>query len=302
MKYAHHPAAKIFPMMSQAELQQMAEDIKEKGLVVPIELFEGKIVDGRNREAACKLAGVEPEYTEIELDVDPISYVMTLNFHRRQLTASQKAAVAVEIEAIEARAAKERQVRKPADSVPAKMPGQKGDARDKAADKVGVSPRYISDAKKLKAEAPEVFEELKSGEITMPQAKRKLDDKKNPGKRIDPNSLRGRLIKATKDEFKTKKKLQEELGCTKSQLDNAFNHMGKGTRYKILHNNGTPGYRKYKVAKASVLIDRDELLKAIEPYIEDLTRQGKNKSQARWSPPTILAAATAIVSIIKQFK
>ena len=41
------------------------------------------------------------------------------------------------------REAKERQVRKSADSVPENLPEQKGDARDKAGERVGVSGRSI---------------------------------------------------------------------------------------------------------------------------------------------------------------
>ena len=54
--------------------------------------------------------------------------------------------------------AKERQTRK---SVPERIPEQdKGDARDKAAAAVGVNPRYVSDAKAIKEESPEVFENI----------------------------------------------------------------------------------------------------------------------------------------------
>jgi hypothetical protein len=39
-------------------------------------------------------------------------------------------------------------------------------SRDNAAKAVGVSPRYVSDAKKVKEEAPEIFEQVKRGEKT----------------------------------------------------------------------------------------------------------------------------------------
>jgi len=57
-----------------------------------------------------------------------------------------------------------------ADEGPAKMP-HLGDARDQVGDMVGVSPRYVSYAARVKEDAPAAFEELRAGTITMPQAK-----------------------------------------------------------------------------------------------------------------------------------
>lgn len=48
-----HPVACIFPMMDDASLHELADDIKKHGQYEPIMLYEGKILDGRNRSAAC---------------------------------------------------------------------------------------------------------------------------------------------------------------------------------------------------------------------------------------------------------
>ncbi|MCC7234893.1 MAG: ParB N-terminal domain-containing protein [Bryobacterales bacterium] len=57
-----HPAAELFPMMTEAELRQLAEDIKAHGLADPITMLDGMILDGRNRFEACKRAGVDLRY------------------------------------------------------------------------------------------------------------------------------------------------------------------------------------------------------------------------------------------------
>jgi len=51
-----HLRAEMFPMMPEEELAELAEDIRENGLIHPIMLdTDGQVIDGRNRLAACKL-------------------------------------------------------------------------------------------------------------------------------------------------------------------------------------------------------------------------------------------------------
>lgn len=73
-------------------------------------------------------------------------------------------------------------VRKP-ESVPEIIPEQKGDARDKAAAAVGVNPRYVSDVKRIKEEAPELIEKMRKAEITVPQAMREIKERKREVRR-----------------------------------------------------------------------------------------------------------------------
>ena len=47
--YEYHPVADIFPMLPQKEIEELAEDIKSTGLLESIWLYDGKIIDGRNR-------------------------------------------------------------------------------------------------------------------------------------------------------------------------------------------------------------------------------------------------------------
>jgi hypothetical protein len=82
---AIHPVAALFPMMSEEELAELAADIAERGLLQPIVRDkEGLILDGRNRFAACEIAGVEPEYEEYRGD-DPEGYALAVNITRRHL-------------------------------------------------------------------------------------------------------------------------------------------------------------------------------------------------------------------------
>lgn len=96
MNYKDHPLAELFPLMPDDELQALADDIKANGIKSKISIYEGKILDGRNRYRACKLAKVEPVFVEWK-GRDPLAHVISLNLHRRQLTAGQRAIVAAKI-------------------------------------------------------------------------------------------------------------------------------------------------------------------------------------------------------------
>lgn len=88
-----HPVAALFPMLAEDELRELAEDIRQRGLLQPIVLApDGSILDGRNRYAACQLAGVEPQYATYEGD-DPDGYALAVNIARRHLSKGQKAMI-----------------------------------------------------------------------------------------------------------------------------------------------------------------------------------------------------------------
>jgi ParB-like chromosome segregation protein Spo0J len=91
--YEVHPLAAIFPMLSDEELADLAEDIKENGLLHPIvRTVHGVIVDGRNRVVACDIAGVEPEFEDrIVNDDEARALIISANLQRRNLTKGQQA-------------------------------------------------------------------------------------------------------------------------------------------------------------------------------------------------------------------
>ena len=94
--YDFHELCCIFPRCSDEELQLLVSDIRENGLQNPIVLFEGKILDGRNRYLACEILGIEPRYVEFE-GTEPMSFVISHNLCRRHLSESQRAMVAASV-------------------------------------------------------------------------------------------------------------------------------------------------------------------------------------------------------------
>jgi hypothetical protein len=107
-----HPAADLFPIMSESELRELGEDIKANGLQFPVIVHDDQLLDGRNRLDAMTLVGVEFKIKQRRevwvmeskgVDVpyitgaitcsceihDPYAYVVSANLHRRHLTAEQ---------------------------------------------------------------------------------------------------------------------------------------------------------------------------------------------------------------------
>lgn len=174
----YHPAANIFPMMTDDEFALLLADIKANGLIEPIWFCDGQILDGRNRWKACEILGIAPEVKEYGGD-DPIGFVVSLNLNRRHLNSSQRAIVGLEVEKAMAVEAKRRQVvnLKQGDKSPVReiIPQREiGKAADTAAAMVGTNGRYISDAKKLMQTAPELLPEIAAGNMTIPEAKREV--------------------------------------------------------------------------------------------------------------------------------
>lgn len=91
--YATHPAADLMPMLGESDLAALAADIRANGLHEPVVLFDGQVLDGRNRLAACRLAGVEPTFRTLESCGDPVSFVLSVNVRRRHLSTTQLAMV-----------------------------------------------------------------------------------------------------------------------------------------------------------------------------------------------------------------
>ncbi len=144
-----HPAARMFPLMWNDELRELAADIKANGQRLPIEKMvrpeNGNpthlIVDGRNRWIACKFAGVRMIITILPKsdDLQTIERVTSLNIQRRHLTTAQRAAIAAELKPMFAAAAAERQRAGTSASSDAKV----GKAAKQAGEVMNVSPASV---------------------------------------------------------------------------------------------------------------------------------------------------------------
>lgn len=213
-----HEAANLFPMIGEADLKDLAADIAANGQQEPIWTDDdGAILDGRNRLVACTMAGVTPrvEPWDRRPGDTPVTFVLSKNLHRRHLTASQRAAVAVEMEPlIAAENERQRALRRQAQAEAARAsrdtappvefsalpPRAQGRARDLAARAVGVSAGYVNDAKDLRHAAPEMFEQVKTGQVTLPRAQEQVVERAQAtGTPLDQVRLRPGTVRAVLD-------------------------------------------------------------------------------------------------------
>jgi hypothetical protein len=95
-----HRFAKLLPVLELDRLESLAEDIKANGLNRKIVLFGGQILDGRNRYVAYLMAKGVPSAEAFEEfggdELQALGYVVSENFHRRDLSSSQRAMLAVD--------------------------------------------------------------------------------------------------------------------------------------------------------------------------------------------------------------
>jgi len=119
-KYKVHPAADVFPMMSDEELEALGQDILENGLREPIKIMRVRkakqiaenafsqptmLLDGRNRLEAMERVGIDLDSCAVKYQFvnssrppftfDAVAYIISLNIHRRHLTKQQQAELIV---------------------------------------------------------------------------------------------------------------------------------------------------------------------------------------------------------------
>lgn len=166
-----HPAAALFPLLGEAELGELAADIKANGLRVPIVTHVGQVLDGRNRLRACELAGVEPRFENFA-GADPVAFVVSLNIKRRHLDESQRAMVGARLLPMLGEEARKRQgARTDLRDIPPDLGGSRGEAAEHAARLVNVGRGTVEAAARvLKRAEPELVEAVDRGDVAVSAA------------------------------------------------------------------------------------------------------------------------------------
>ena len=222
-EYPVHPVASLFPMIDDDALNALAEDIEKNGQREPIivayldeaMIDEPVVIDGRNRHAACKLAGIEPEFKFVmslndrELSPQVIAdWIISHNLHRRHLTTSQKAMVGQGYLAYLKEEAKKRQIEavkrgnvsRHSDSpVSAKtrelVAGRESRSDVQAAKIVGVGEKSIRDADYVATHDPELAQQVRDSKVTVSAAAKRIRESLNPKPKQTPEQVAEKLAK-----------------------------------------------------------------------------------------------------------
>jgi len=173
LKYKPHRISEILPSMSDDEKHELVADIKNNGLVEPIVLYQGAVLDGVHRQEACVKAGIPPRYIEFDKlppstrGNGPLGFVISKNLKRRNLSTSQRAMVAAEmIPALEKELAERDGEEKRGPGRPPKA----GKATETAADALGVDESSVRRARKLIDKEPAKAAEVKAGKVSLSKA------------------------------------------------------------------------------------------------------------------------------------
>ena len=162
----------VCPPLTKEERAELAASIKKDGLRQPILTWHGYIIDGHNRfeicEELCKSYTSE-EVLGLNSRAEVVEWIIRNQFGRRNLTAMQRAELALKLkEAIAAEAKKRMLKGKKADPVPTLAQGGGGKTRDELAKMANVSHGTLAKVEKIITEArPAVVEAVRKGEMSI---------------------------------------------------------------------------------------------------------------------------------------
>lgn len=187
-----NPLCTIFPEMGGDELSSLANDIAEHGLKDPIELDgQGRIVDGRNRYLACMQAGVEPTLVRCTVPDEQLSqYVISKNILRRHLTYDQRVGMAMRLQPVLSKQAKERQGTRT--DLDPKSDQCYGRSAEQAASQCDVGKTQVNEMIAAEKNDPEIADKLLSGDATVKDVRKQERKRKQAKKeeealsKIDP--------------------------------------------------------------------------------------------------------------------
>jgi ParB-like chromosome segregation protein Spo0J len=161
MNYEQHPLSAAFPPMTPEEFQSLKDSVNENGVLNPITIYEGMVLDGWHRYQAALELGMDCPEVELEDWIDPKDFVLAQNKNRRHITAAQLAMATTAVYEWRPNGVK---------TSPAMSAGH-GKTSAELAEISGTSERTIRQAKSvMKNASPEVQNAVKSGKIGLYKA------------------------------------------------------------------------------------------------------------------------------------
>ncbi|MEU1090761.1 ParB N-terminal domain-containing protein [Streptomyces sp. NPDC005892] len=142
-------------MLSEDELHDLAESIRREGLHEPIVRdADGVLLDGRNRLAACELAGVEPRFITYSGTTGPEHLILGSNLRRRHISKGQRAMITEMSRSLSERSLRDH------------------------AQLHNISLTRLANAAMVLKHAPELAEQVRTGELGLDSAYRTVHERK----------------------------------------------------------------------------------------------------------------------------
>jgi hypothetical protein len=166
-----HPIAARYPMLSDDEIAELAEDIKQHGLIHEIVVDGDILIDGRNRFKACEVAGIEPTFRPFPWngmaegkEEAIVAYIVGENIRRRHLNAGQRAILM-------------------ALAYPEPTPGKRNDLGTSSKSEQ-VHPAALSQARAIVKWCPEYVEDILAGIHVFARAFEEADQKRTKAAQV----------------------------------------------------------------------------------------------------------------------
>jgi len=151
-----HEYANLFPLLEGEAFWSLVEDVRANGVREPIVMYEGRVLDGRNRYLAAREAKVPYPVVQYDGD-DALAFVVSLNLKRRHLNESQRAMAAAKIAQLPAH--------RPADGNSANL------RTSDAAQMLSVSTRSVESARAVQRDGtPALVASVDTGNVTVSAA------------------------------------------------------------------------------------------------------------------------------------
>src|ERR1035437_405934 len=199
-----HPYAELFPQFSDHDAKELQSDILANGIHEPVWIYNGKILDGRNRWNACNELFIECPTREY-IGNDPLAFVLSLNMHRRHLTESQRGMVAAKLSEL-------------------KLGANLRPTHAQAATMLNVSERTVDSASKVIHNSPkEVVHAVESGKVSVSLACKVADMPKKEQKKIVSGTKKEIIAAVAKQkEEEIPEEYQGDFGPSDEELENAI--------------------------------------------------------------------------------
>ena len=178
----------LIPPLSNEEYNQLEANILEEGIREPIITWNGFIIDGHNRFSIAQRFDLEYKTTSKHFtSEESVKEWMILNqFGRRNLSNYQRSVLALELEEVFSKKAKENQIRTTENRVRPTSDKQEIDTKKELAKIASVGHDTIAKVKKIQAKAPqEVKAKLATGEVSINAAYKEIKKEEKKEERIE---------------------------------------------------------------------------------------------------------------------